>query len=1528
MDDDAGPGRMRPNPYVREPLQVTFYSVLARRPTRSAVFLGGAPAGVVAAARRGTPSRGGDDAKRWPKTDWTERDAKVLADFYGPRWRQTLTPAVCDLYGASVDGGGEGGASVEGGDDGDDAAAPGMDFGRLDTLNELNELDEEESIVLHRTEPAAQSAAQAQGFGAPAEDAAQFSETTFATLYSDSAVFPDDTISDLRAKISLATGVPTYRMHLFWPRCGIGREQRASVEGAYRLYVAGVQRAVDVRAFGSDEGLHIDGLSVDQSLSAASSRGEVFVEALDEFRLVGGGEGGAGPSAMLTRVFVADLEEMRRGAPGAQDTARARKIAAAMRDPMKAEYVYNGLVLKYWPQLSQAACAQYFAGAAPSDLAAQFPALAGPADARARYRAQDRLLSAAHARAESVYRRHASARAVAVTSAAVEVPSALPPGAYVNLRNAFDLFETSARWPAVLARFYLTAAGRGRQTVTATKTHTSAAPGGNADADEIARLLGRVPRRRTATFFVRLEPADEGAWSRGRARLVTLVLRDTGDYSLEASWPEDERLSPAAAVARLADVVAPLVAAVNAMGAYAFPAGGELALPDGAARLKNMTAACFWAQPLTDAAFRELKSRWRAYEQAGMAEVRGLQQAGAFAFQYTKGVVDYDPRAVERTVTVTMVGHGGHRRAVRELAERTMNTYAHLTNPEVAQRWAQLYGGRLVRFQHRTVDVRVEFVGVTGEELRRMWGVTFAFFDGLVHGPDRVSGAVAPGAAGATRRKGLRALQEGDPSLYDLRKYDSRATVYSVLCQNPRPPSAYTPDEADAMPAKRRDKLVRYWNFTEGRPAYYECPTREFPHLSFLEGRHPLGYCLPCCQKTPAHGGSRRERINRFCLEAFAEGDAGADGRPDDEGGSSRHTLSYGKRIEAGRLATLDELTLQLIASSDEEGAAGYRLLGVPQGLPALPPDAPLRVGRPPGGGFFHALAAAVGVEPETFGGELARTAARLGDGFRALAAGAAGGLFGSAQELAAELSDTFASGGDAAPAFTAFSPGGAAHGVWEDVVRELACVRYDVSVVYVLDPAGSGEGALHVPPDTLARLAHGAPGRYAVVYMVGHPEAKRGGGGVYPLVDAAASGAFAAGSAVVEAVRGAVGGGGRGRWDLAALAAHLRGRAGRGFRAVSKLVGSRGLCYAAVVERVSDGARVCVPVEYSVQYPSDPLDVEVAEAAEAPGAASALAEFVGTLPDSRFQAVCALRHASRYVGVGLRCGDTGVLYFYHRPTGKPAAVRGAFGGAKLPEVDLPLMPADVDRAVAGGRVPVEVPADAREEFYRANLYQHFLSEFAAHVYALRDAGLRLRLLDAMSQKRPLAAAREVLVAAREVLVGARDGEGDGRDGDLRDAADRDVDDDLELVAAAVARIPPRAPPAARKKTLADFLDGVSLGADRKVLARIGAADEARAADIVRGIMDGLVSKRPRAEVLARVRADDAPLPSMFAACAAAHACAALEVPEEDYPGLVSVLVADVRNPLKLAVLPYQTSGVFDDLHFRRRPGESVEIRL
>jgi hypothetical protein len=265
------------------------------------------------------------------------------------------------------------------------------------------------------------------------------------------------------------------------------------------------------------------------------------------------------------------------------------------------------------------------------------------------------------------------------------------------------------------------------------------------------------------------------------------------------------------------------------------------------------------------------------------------------------------------------------------------NQYEYLT--EGKEEYAAQRAGLRMEIQHRMTDVAVTCS--VDERTLKFW---HAYALQLLERLAAEKGG--PAKASKQAAGNLKQLKQRDPELYTPKTKDH--VVYSRVCQKSHQPVPYTEDELRALPAEDRARSVKYWNFTTQQPLWYLCPSDRYPHLGFITGRHPAGYCYPCCKKTPAH----EDEVLRSCLteHVFTEPPSTT---------HERYIYNYGKTLAEGRLGNLpSELGryLQYITMTDEpesrrrgrptaqtpggegQGARwGYFLLGVPQeGLGAL----------------------------------------------------------------------------------------------------------------------------------------------------------------------------------------------------------------------------------------------------------------------------------------------------------------------------------------------------------------------------------------------------------------------------------------------------------------------------------------------------------------------------------------------------------------------------------------------------------------
>lgn len=103
----------------------------------------------------------------------------------------------------------------------------------------------------------------------------------------------------------------------------------------------------------------------------------------------------------------------------------------------------------------------------------------------------------------------------------------------------------------------------------------------------------------------------------------------------------------------------------------------------------------------------------------------------------------------------------------------------------------------------------------------------------------------------------LESNQKTDLSTIDPLLFRPRVSAdgYSRVCQKKYQPVTATKTDKNA---------VEYHNFTFNRPEYYRCPSSAASQLGFITGKHPQGYCLPCCRKLQQPD---LKNVKKACIE-------------------------------------------------------------------------------------------------------------------------------------------------------------------------------------------------------------------------------------------------------------------------------------------------------------------------------------------------------------------------------------------------------------------------------------------------------------------------------------------------------------------------------------------------------------------------------------------------------------------------------------------------------------------------------------
>lgn len=368
---------------------------------------------------------------------------------------------------------------------------------------------------------------------------------------------------------------------------------------------------------------------------------------------------------------------------------------------------------------------------------------------------------------------------------------------------------------------------------------------------------------------------------KGVHQIVINISRE-GSYEVSSQWLEDDLVSFDNIIDKLSKYVNPVIKQINDFGPLVFPMGGNLNILKDA--IFNMIiVSLYYPFIFTLSEFNGLKNAFKQYEEIGIIRTQGLQISRSFIFTFNKGIIDsnfvYDSY-----------------------------TWLYEESNDI---------GRHIRIVHRTDRLQIEILNIKNimeyEIIKRYVFTTIDNYikDNKIKKEKKVDD---------TKIKSIRKLHDLDPDLYNLHKYSNKVQAYSILCQSGRQPSIYDEEMIKSLSKEKQQRIVKYWNFTHNKPAYYSC-SDAYPHINFITDKHPKGYCLPCCKKLKDTPGTKVAEINQSCLQnkLFQT----------EEGDISTYILNYGKKIIPGRLCNIPpELSKTMFESS---GQLHYYIYGVKQ---------------------------------------------------------------------------------------------------------------------------------------------------------------------------------------------------------------------------------------------------------------------------------------------------------------------------------------------------------------------------------------------------------------------------------------------------------------------------------------------------------------------------------------------------------------------------------------------------------------------
>jgi len=372
---------------------------------------------------------------------------------------------------------------------------------------------------------------------------------------------------------------------------------------------------------------------------------------------------------------------------------------------------------------------------------------------------------------------------------------------------------------------------------------------------------------------------------KGLHQIIINISRD-GSYEILSQWSEDDMISFDNILIKLSTYVNPVIKLINKLETKVFSMGGILS-PLTNLNFNMLTVSIYYPITFTLFEFNELKNEFKKYEDIGIIRSQNFQISRSFLFSFIKGITDsnfvYDSY-----------------------------NWLYINNNET---------GRHIRILHRTDRLQIELINIKNI---MEYDIIKRYIFSIINDYVKINKIIKIKKIDDSKIKSIRKLHDLDPELYNLHKYSDKIQAYSVLCQSGRQPSIYNEELLKSLSKEKRDKAIKYWNFTTNKPTYYLC-NNKYPYINFITDKHPKGYCLPCCKKLKDTPGTKVAEINQTCLQnkLFQT----------EKDYMSTYILNYGKTLSLGRLCNLpNELSKNMFEKlKTDDDNMNYYIYGVNQ---------------------------------------------------------------------------------------------------------------------------------------------------------------------------------------------------------------------------------------------------------------------------------------------------------------------------------------------------------------------------------------------------------------------------------------------------------------------------------------------------------------------------------------------------------------------------------------------------------------------
>ena len=750
-------------------------------------------------------------------------------------------------------------------------------------------------------------------------------------------VYSADKILEFKWKIFLVTGIPIYRQHLWF------KYKTKNYPCSYSVVIDKHVESIDItkvsQAFQNADSKLVEGIPVDTYYF--ENKDFLQVHAEDTFNLLGTNYERYGTSEYL----LADINDI-------IDTQELH--SKTKKNTYQLDLIYYGFVVLYFPMITY----QFFFDYLHNEkrLVDIYPDVAKPP-------AQIRTVLSYEEKISNIAYQYKNLKSIAtnlyssITSTVVNITnSSQDVETLLSLRDLFDLLELS---PSICyCKANILHEGKN---VILRKAYLN-----EAEPKDMIPLNSILLKIRT-----NLETNEN----------IRLVFFKNGGFNVRTDWREETHMSFGKIVAVVAEKVNPIIKLIN--GPLSKVKHNNINLVQVTkynVSFTDTSLVFYYNDDVTESRFNVFKTILEDYVHADiiiqkdtLSNLSNLQE-----FFFRKGMYKFASSRIEKNIYLS-------------------NYYDYLTNPTVKQKWETLFvKTRIFGIAHISSKIRVTITGVSDDtELTFFNMYLVALFKIYSDSASKIK-VLLDETIRIKSKKTLKNLKTQDPILYDFKKIYKSNIVYSKICQKPYQPLILSDEEYKSLPKDKKQKAVKYWNFTKNQPVWYSCPNARFPHIKFLVKIHPRDFCIPCCKKIEMseNVNIKKQQIHSQCLtKHIYEGEKVKITK------GSHYIASYGKTIDLGRISRLPENTLEPLffdtysptGSIDQECVTndGYYLFGVEQNAPNVPYI-----------GMLFTLAHALDQPVDEFLTDCAEKIKRNPDKFRILNNGMVGISFDSVEEL------------------------------------------------------------------------------------------------------------------------------------------------------------------------------------------------------------------------------------------------------------------------------------------------------------------------------------------------------------------------------------------------------------------------------------------------------------------------------------------------------------------------------------------------